>query len=428
MNFKNLTQRQAIIIFGGIALVIVFFVVIFLNLRKPTNSSSAIKLTVWGTEDQEEFAPIAGSYPYGTVIYKQIPAANYNATLLSALAAGTGPDVFELSNRELPEWASVLTPLPATYAQEFGPLQLSEDFPDVVAQDFSNANGIYGLPLSIDTMVMIYNKDLFNTAGIAAPPTTWDQFDADIAKLRTLDTQGDILQAAAAIGGTQASIPEAPDLLSLLMLQNGTQMTNSNNTSAQFASANGNGLTAFNFYLQFANPTSPDYTWNDNMGNDIDSFVAGKAAIIFGYDADVAEIVAKAPFMNYGVAAMPQPTGATVSVTYPRYNGFVVAKASAQAAYAWNFILYLTTTDSIAKMYTTVTGAPPALRTEIAADEDSPYLSVFATQALTAKSWYEADDMQIDSIFNEAIGNVLSGADNSTQALEQANAAVTALM
>ena len=429
----KLSERQAIIIFGGIALVIVFFVVIFLNLRKPANSGPAIKLTVWGTEDAGAFAPIASSYPYGTVTYKQIDPADYQSELLSALAAGTGPDVFEIGNRELPKWLSVITPLPATYAQEFGSLQLSQDFPDVVAQDFtaetpSGTLGIYGLPLSVDTMVMIYNKDLFNTAGIAVPPTTWDQFDGDIAKLRALDSQGDIVQAAAAIGGTEASIPEAPDLLSLLMLQNGTQMTDARNTSAQFASANGNGLAAFNFYLQFANPTSPNYTWNDNMGNDIDSFVAGKTAIIFGYESDLATIAAKAPFMNYGIAAMPQPTGATVAVNYPRYNGFVVAKASPQAVYAWNFILYLTTTDSVEKMYVGATGAPPALRTEIQADANDPNLSVFAAQALTAKSWYEADDAQIDGIFNTAIQNVLSGADDSTKALNQAAAAVTAVM
>jgi ABC-type glycerol-3-phosphate transport system substrate-binding protein len=427
------SKRQAIIIFGGLGLVIVVFVVIFLNLRKPANSGPAIKLTVWGTEDQQAFAPVAASYPYGTVTYKQVNAADYRSELLSALAAGTGPDVFEIGNRSLPKWLSVITPLPAAYAAEFGALQLSQDFPDVVAQDFvapdaSGTPSIYGLPLSVDTMVMIYNKDLFNTAGIAIPPATWDQFDSDVAKLRTLDTQGGIVQAAAAIGGTEASVPEAPDLLSLLMLQNGTQMTDAVHSSAQFAAASGNGPAAFNFYLQFANPTSPNYTWNDNMGNDIDSFVAGKTAVIFGYRSDLATIAEKAPFMNYGIAPMPQPAGATVAVNYPRYNGFVVAKASPQAAVAWNFVLYLTTTDAVEKMYVSATGAPPALRTEIAADANDPDLSVFAAQALTAKSWYEADDTQIDGIFNAAIANVLSGADDSTKALGQAEAAVTALM
>lgn len=432
----KLSRKQAIIVFGGAVLVIILFVVIFLNLRKPANTGPVIKLTVWGTEDAQSFSSVAGAYPYGTVTYKQIDPSNYQSQLLSALAAGTGPDVFEIGNRDLPKWRSVVTPLPAAYAPQFGPAQLAADFPDVVTQDFvandaSGTSQIYGLPLSVDTMVMIYNKDLFNTAGIAVPPTTWDEFDSDVAKLRALDATGAITQAAAAIGGTASSVPEAPDLLSLLMLQNGTQMVDTAHTSAQFASAAGEGPAAFNFYLQFADATSPYYTWSDNMGNNIDSFVGGKTAIIFGYQSDLATIKAKAPFMNYGIAPMPQPTGATVTINYPRYRGFVVAKASPQAVYAWNFILYLTTTDAIEKMYTDATGAPPALRTEIQAaegDTTNPDLAVFAKQALTAKSWYESDPSVADAALNSAIKNVLSGAESPSQALNQAAAAVTASM
>ncbi len=413
---------------GAVARVIVVIVVVFINLRQSANTGPVVKLTVWGTEDPQQFAPIAISYPYGTVKYVQVDQANYQSQLLSALAAGTGPDVFEISNRDLPKWKSILAPLPAAYAQTFGPLQLSQEFPDVVAQDFVSGGQIYGLPLSIDTLAMIYNKDIFNSAGIAIPPATWDQFDADITKLRTLDASGNITQAAAAIGGTGASIPNAPDIVSLLMLQNGTAMTDPLFTSAQFGSTAGSGLAAFNFYLQFANAASPYYTWSDSLGNSLASFAAGQTAIIFGYQSDLAAIKAKAPFLNFGIAPVPQPTGATLAINYTRYNGFVVAKASAQPAPAWNLVLYLTTTEAIEKMYVSATGAPPALRTEIQADMNDPALSVFASQALTARSWFEADSTQINSIMNTAITKVQTGAETSDRALNEAQAAVNQLM
>ena len=38
----------------------------------------------------------------------------------------------------------------------------------------------HALPLSIDTLAMIYNKDLFNTAGIATVPATWEGLQADL--------------------------------------------------------------------------------------------------------------------------------------------------------------------------------------------------------------------------------------------------------
>ena len=87
-----------------------------------------------------------------------------------AFAEGNGPDVFEIGNRSLPKWQSVLAQLPAAYASQFGPLQLQNDFPSVVQSDFMTTStptstGIYALPLSIDTLAMFYNKDLFDSAG-----------------------------------------------------------------------------------------------------------------------------------------------------------------------------------------------------------------------------------------------------------------------
>jgi ABC-type glycerol-3-phosphate transport system substrate-binding protein len=426
--FKKLSQRQIVIMGGGVVLVIVLLIIIFLNLRPSNNVATQTKLTVWGTESQTTFGPFVVGYPSGQVVYTQIDPANYGTQLLSALAAGTGPDVFEISNRELPKWKSVLAPMPAALSQTFGMLQLQNSFPDVVAQDFVSGGQIYGLPLSIDTLAMVYNKDLFNSAGIALPPKTWDDFDVDIAQLRSVNAQGQIAQAAAAIGGSEASIPNATDLLSLLMLQNGATMTNTNPPSAQFASGNGGaGSAAFNFYLQFANAVSPYYTWNDSMGNAADSFVNGKTAIVFAYQADLAAIKAKAPFLNIGVAPVPQAKGASVAVTYPKYYGFVVSKAG-QSAAAWNFILYLTVASGDGKLYGNATGKPPALRADIQADANDPTLSVFASQALTAKSWYEADATKIDGILNSAIVNALNGGEDAKKALQEAETAVTQLM
>jgi multiple sugar transport system substrate-binding protein len=423
----KISQKQVVIIGAGIGLVLVILILVFFNARQKANTTPPAKLTVWGTEDTASLGNLVIAYPYAQAHYVQVDPANYEAQLLSALAAGVGPDVFEISNRALPKWKSVLVPLQPPLSAQFGALQLAQYFPDVVAQDFVSDGQIYGLPLSVDTLALIYNKDLFNSAGIAIPPTTWDDFDADIARLRALNSQGQLTQAGAAIGGSTASIPNAADLLSLLMLQNGAEMTDNLFTSAKFAGSDGTGLTAFNFYLQFANAASPYYTWNDAMGDATASFVAGKTAILFGYQSDLANIKAKAPFLNIGIALMPQAKGASVAVNYPKYNGFVAAKAG-QSVDAWNFILYLTVSSGDGKIYQGATGQPPALRNDIQSDMNDPNLSVFALQALTAKSWYEADPVKIDAIFGAAIRNVLDGAEDATKALKEAEVAVDQLM
>jgi ABC-type glycerol-3-phosphate transport system substrate-binding protein len=284
------------------------------------------------------------------------------------------------------------------------------------------------LPLSIDTLAMIYNKDLFNTAGIANVPKTWEALQADLPSLRITNAQGQITQASIALGGSETSIPNAPDIIYLLMMQNGAQMTSADGTTIQFATgANGNdtsGLNAFNYYLQFSNAAGSNYTWNDGMGTALDNFTQGKVAVIFDYSSALATIAAKAPFLNVGVAAMPQPANATVAVNYAKYNGLAVSRSSASVAGAWNFIIGLTTSAADENIYLKDAGTPPALRSVISTDLTDPTMSVFASQALTAKSWHEANSEQFDDIMNTAIKNVLTGAADPTTALGQAQTAM----
>jgi hypothetical protein len=256
--------------------------------------------------------------------------------------------------------------------------------------------------------------------------------EADIPKLRVLNAQGQITQAAVALGGSETSIENAPDLIFLLMLQNGTQMTSNDGGGATFneTSQSGStnpGLAAFNFYLQFANSASPYYTWNDGMGDALQSFIQGKTAIMFDYASAKADIVQKAPFLNFGIAETPQPANATVDVSYPKYEGLGVSK-SGQVAAAWQFILYLTTNTNGEKIYVGDTGEPPASRSFIAANLNDPNYGAFAAQALTARSWYEVDDTQIDAIMNTAIQSVLNGSNDSMRALGVAQDSVTSLM
>ncbi len=278
---------------------------------------------------------------------------------------------------------------------------------------------------------MYYNKDIFDSAGIVYPPTNWNDFETDIAKLRILNGQGQITQAAAAIGGSETSIANAPDLVFLLMLQNGTQMVSSDGTAATFNSGGANGqnsgLAAFNFYLQFANSASPYYTWNDSMGDAVQSFIAGNTAILFDYASGMADIKAKAPFLNFGVAAMPQPASSTIAVNYPQYTGLAVSRQG-QVAAAWQFILFATSNSAGEAVYTKDTGEPPASRAYIAANLNDPTYGIFAAQALTARSWYEADDNQIDSIMNAAIQSVLNGSTDSEHALGTAQDSVSSVM
>jgi ABC-type glycerol-3-phosphate transport system substrate-binding protein len=116
-----------------------------------------------------------------------------------------------------------------------------------------------------------------------------------------------------------------------------------------------------------------------------------------------------------------------VAVNYAEYNGLAVSRNSTAIAGAWNFIINLTTSVADENIYTKDMNSPPALRAAIAADEADPVMSIFATQALTAKSWHEANSEQFDGIMNTAIENALNGVADSTTALTQAQTAMNSI-
>jgi multiple sugar transport system substrate-binding protein len=59
-----------------------------------------------------------------------------------------------------------------------------DDFQDAFKENASIDGTQYGLPFIASARALFYNKDSFSKAGIAEPPKTWADFEADAAKLK----------------------------------------------------------------------------------------------------------------------------------------------------------------------------------------------------------------------------------------------------
>ena len=65
---------------------------------------------------------------------------------------------------------------------------------------------IYGLPLSLDTMAIYYNKDLLDRSSVPEPPKTWEEFAVAVKKITKYDKQTNkITQSGAALGAGKYS-------------------------------------------------------------------------------------------------------------------------------------------------------------------------------------------------------------------------------
>jgi multiple sugar transport system substrate-binding protein len=365
------------------------------------------------------------------------------------MAAGRGPDIFMIDNTWLPKHIDKIIPIPET-SQHSGEdamtiKEFKDSFVDVAAQDFvyggtdekGNAlpERIYALPLFVDTLALYWNKDLFNSASISGPPANWDEFNEDVEKLTKKDESNNILISGASIG-TVKNINRSSDILMMLMLQTGAEMIDFKTAQAIFDKpvVSGNktfqpGLNSLQFFTNFADPSKKSYTWNNNLDYSIDAFSQGKSAMMINYSFHIPTVKAKQPHLRFGVAPIPQPKDAQFDVTYPNYWGMTVS-ASADAnkqTYAWIFLKWLAGQPQ-AQQYLDKTNRPTARRDLVDYQQSNLELGIFAKQSLSARSWYQVDNLAVSVIFDGMIDSVNNGQRDAAQAVIQAASQVSILM
>lgn len=430
MNAKKIQ----LVIFGAVVIVVIFLALLFTCTIPGLKSCAEVEqrlegaITFWGLDEENAYetanTSFAERFPGVEMAYRGFDSEEtYESALLQALAAGDGPDIFMIPNRSLPRNIAKISAIPET---RLSIVQLREAFPQIVEHDFVVQERIYALPVSIDTLALLYNRDLIDQAGVAIP-TTWEEFQNAIPKVTKFSDGKRIKEAGAAIGTSNKNIEQGVDILNLLMLQTGTKMVSDDFLRAAFASTE--GVDALRFYTQFSNGRSDVYTWNASMPSALDSFARGDAVMIFEYASAIPKIQERNNFINIGVAPVPQPQDAKIAVTYPEYWGYTVSKQSENPALAWEYILTLVGETENAKSYLQTKNLPPALRTLITGSyANDPDLHVFARQALTARSWPQANNIEIEKAFSNAIHLVNTNQRTPLKALQETAETVTDLM
>jgi len=404
-----------------------------------------------------------------SVTYRRFRFDEYERRLLNALAEGDfkGPDIFALPSSWMLQYRSKLLPAPRTVTMPFqelrgsikkelfaelrptrlpAPQELSNTFLDAVVSEalldteptegVPSQRAIFGLPLSMDTLVLYANRDLLNAAGIPEPAKTWTELQAHIPRLTKLDAQGKLVQSGAAIG-TGKNVQRSFDLLSLLMMQNGAVMATLDGEvrfhqipSTLAGRPSPPGLDALLYYTDFANPQKLVFTWNDEQPDSLEAFLQGRAAYFFGYSYHLPIIKARAPRINLSVTGIPHiaaavdPTTGTVigsdviegnqpvAINFANLWLETVSERTKYSNEAWDLIHFMTSNVPVVTRYLTTAQRPTALRSLVATQLQDPTLKVFAAQLLTARTWYHGRNPEAaETTFHDLVADVLRGAD-----------------
>jgi multiple sugar transport system substrate-binding protein len=152
--------------------------------RAQAQAADTINFTTWSAAvDQVKSHITAFEKKTGLKVnYQNFPFAQYRETLVTRFVGNAPMDVMWVSDAWLPEWAE------ARWLAPIGDMpQLTRYNGDVDA--FCNESMVYkgqqyGLTYYSDHMSFMYNTELLQKAGIAAPPKSWDEVTQQALKIK----------------------------------------------------------------------------------------------------------------------------------------------------------------------------------------------------------------------------------------------------
>lgn len=130
------------------------------------------------------------AHPGLRVEVQQIPFTAAHEKLLTAFVGRETPDVAQLGNTWIPEFAALgaLERLDGRIAASRA-LAPSDFFPGIWETNVLDG-GVFGIPWYVDTRVLFYRPDLLAAAGVSGPPRTWDEWRAAMTALKKRGAPG----------------------------------------------------------------------------------------------------------------------------------------------------------------------------------------------------------------------------------------------
>lgn len=385
-----------------------------------------VELVYWGLwEDEailrEVFDQWTKDHPQIKIRYERQNKEEYRERLQSALARGEGPDIFRFHNTWLPMFSGELSALPSDIMNS---TEFNKTFYPVAATDLRSGSSLYGLPLEIDTLALFYNEEIFANAG-KQPPDNWNDLRTLASELTVRDDRGQIQIAGAAMGGV-GNIDHWSDILGLMMLQNGVDLTQPTGKLAE------DTLSFYNFFL------TRDQVWDETLPASTAAFAGGKLAMYFGFSWDVFEIQRLNPDLKFKIVPVPQ-LPERQEVNWASYWVEGVSKRSSHTKEAWQFLQFLTQPETMRKVYQlqslSRSFGEPYSRQDLAAElATDPLVNPFLKQAATARSWYLTSrtfdnglDQAMIKYFEDAVNSMTEDGD-ATSALSALSQGVTQVL
>jgi ABC-type glycerol-3-phosphate transport system substrate-binding protein len=402
-----------IILMAVFGVFIVIGVIIFSAYRG--GSKNAVTVVVWGTIPQTSFSNIIeGTSLYQSkeynVQYVEKTEENFDTDFIEALAAGTGPDLFMLPSDKILKHRNKIFVIPYT---AFTKRQFMDSFIEGAEIYMTPEEGVLALPISVDPLVMYWNRSIFTDAKLTQPPKYWDEFYNLADLISKKDGALNISRSAVAFGEF-GNISHAKEIILNLAMQAGTPITIWSGSEVQSVFADSfNKPTipaeaAINFYTEFSNPAKPSYSWNRSLPNSTSYFLSGDLALYFGFASEISSLQMKNPNLNFDVATVPISREGGTDVSFARFNALAITKSSKVVSAAFAVASILSGNGGAVALSKSLK-LPPTRRDLLSQKPVNAFESIFYNSAIRAKAWLDPSPTETDAIFRDMIESITSG-------------------
>jgi len=321
-------------------------IVIFRVPAVDAQGSGTIRVTTWDSGNALEpftnsIAAFEAEYPDINVELEPIPQ-EYGTKLLAQIAAGTAPDIFQVGDGDVGRFAAegMMEPLDP-FIEADPEFSMDVFFPGVAS--FGQVGGVtYLLTKDYSPLVLFYNKDHFDAAGLEYPNPdwTWDDLLNAAKALTTEDRWGLLIPAQWGDWlWTRGILP--------LIVQNGGHLLSEDGLTVE-GYLNGEAtVEAIQWYVDLfkVHHVAPTRAEFDSFAG-ADLFASGLVSMVWTGRWPLKDWRAIEGF-NFGTMGLPAgPVGEGNTLCWA---GFAINSASENKEAAWTFLKYIAAGDGAAE-------------------------------------------------------------------------------
>lgn len=280
---------------------------------------------------------------------QQIPWTAAHEKLLTAFAAGALPDVCQLGNTWIPEFATLgaLEPL-QPYVDASAVVEPQDYFPGIWDTAVVDEEPV-GVPWYVDTRLLFYRKDLLAAAGVDRPPRTWAEWEQAMAAVKRHVGPGRY--------AILMPLNEFEQQLSLA-LQQDDPLLREGDTRGNFRSAGFRRALAF-YANVFEQGWAPKMS-ETQISNVWDEFFNGFYAFYLSGPWNIREFRRRQPPElegQWGTMPLPGPDGPGAGIAGG--TALVLFRTSPRKAQAWKLVEFLSRPDVQQRFHALIGNLPP---------------------------------------------------------------------